>query len=77
MKIKSLLMHPLTKNLAIDDPLTTINRKQLIENKDLLKRIYLEWYSLITNKLGVDDRVLELGSGAGFFKKVFPCQIFF
>lgn len=64
----SWLEHPLTRGLDLDDPQTTEIRKQIIRSKSFLKRIYQEWYSLISTEIcGIDGPVLELGSGAGFF----------
>jgi len=68
-----IFMHPLTRNLDIDNPETTLFRKQLIQEKALLKKIYGEWYSWISSHVPAGDgRVLELGSGAGFFEEFIP-----
>lgn len=59
--------HPLTGNLELDDPQTTILRKKIIQQKSFLKKIYEEWYEWIVTELPEGDGpVLELGSGAGF-----------
>ena len=52
-------------------------RREIIASKPLLRRIYCEWYELIRNSLPgtVDGRVLELGSGAGFFCQFVPDAI--
>jgi SAM-dependent methyltransferase len=83
-----LLAHPLTRGLNIDDPRTTALRKQIIQEKPFLRRIYQEWYELIAAQIGTREKktgtqvVLELGSGAGFLdeyipglitSEVFPC----
>jgi SAM-dependent methyltransferase len=68
---KSLLAHPLTKGLDINDPQTT--RRQIIQEKYFLRKIYQEWYQLIAASLpGGHGAVLEVGSGAGFLKDFVP-----
>lgn len=66
--LKSLLANPMTKGLALDDPRTTELRVQIIRSKPFLRRIYADWYQMILSKIpGGDGRILEIGSGAGFF----------
>ncbi|MBU0877951.1 MAG: class I SAM-dependent methyltransferase [Alphaproteobacteria bacterium] len=65
----------MTRGLSIDDPRTTELRRQIIVEKPFLKRIYKEWYGRILDALPRRDKVLELGSGAGFFKEVLPNAI--
>jgi SAM-dependent methyltransferase len=69
------LQHPLTRGLSVDDPRTTILRRRIIASKPLLRSIYVEWYANILEALGERQRILELGSGAGFFKDVCPHAI--
>jgi len=65
--------HPLTRDLAVDDPLTTVRRREIIQAKPFLKAIYQEWYQKIIDHLPNScDRVFELGSGAGFFTELLP-----
>jgi SAM-dependent methyltransferase len=71
----SLLAHPLTRDLAVDDPRTTQLRRQIIATKPFLRRLYEEWYGEILLALGERRRVLELGSGAGFFQERLPSAI--
>jgi len=83
-KLKSLLDHPLTKGLDLDDPKTTELRLQIIREKPFLRRIYDEWYQTICSAIPAGEGlVLELGSGAGYFREfvpgaiqsdVFPCS---
>ncbi|WP_208999398.1 class I SAM-dependent methyltransferase [Roseibium sediminis] len=73
--LNQILAHPLTRGLSIDDPHTTELRRQIIVEKPFLKSIYQEWYGRILDALPYRDRVLELGSGAGFFKEVLPNAI--
>ena len=57
----------------IDQPKTTELRKHLIKKKGFLKKIYLEWYNLIIKNLPKSqNKIIELGSGAGFFKDLLP-----
>jgi SAM-dependent methyltransferase len=70
---RSLLAHPLTRGLDIDDPLTTQLRRKIIQEKSFLRQIYQEWYVAIAGTLPRRiGPVLELGSGAGFLKDVVP-----
>jgi 2-polyprenyl-3-methyl-5-hydroxy-6-metoxy-1,4-benzoquinol methylase len=65
--IHKLLAHPLTKKLELDDPLTTYRRKQIIQEKEFLHRIYEEWYSYLSSPFHNPEKpILEIGSGAGF-----------
>src|SRR4249919_683002 len=71
--LKSLLAHPLTRGLDIDDPRTTHLRLQLIQEKRFLRQIYEEWYQAIGASLPSGEGVvLELGSGAGFMGDFIP-----
>jgi len=59
--------------MNLDDPNTTSLRKQIIQDKPLLKSIYKEWYTTVCEQLpSVDGPVLEIGSGAGFLKTYIP-----
>jgi SAM-dependent methyltransferase len=73
--ISRLLAHPLTQSLSVDDPATTLLRREIIEKKRFLHAIYEEWYSLIIEALPPGDRVIEIGSGAGFLKSRLPQAI--
>lgn len=67
MNLLSLLKHPLAVGRDIDDPETTLLRRDIIWNKPFLKRIYEEWYALLADAIA-EPRLgpaLELGSGAG------------
>jgi SAM-dependent methyltransferase len=71
--LHSLLGHPLTRGMNLDDPRTTELRKQIIATKPFLNRVYRRWYSLLAENLPAgDEPVLELGSGAGFLKEYIP-----
>ncbi len=70
---KSILAHPLTKGLEIDDPHTTELRRRIIHEKEFLRRIYVEWYRAIASAIPTGEGdVLELGSGAGFLQNFIP-----
>jgi SAM-dependent methyltransferase len=71
--VANFLAHPLTRGLDIDDPRTTLLRREIIREKGFLRLIYEEWYrSLIAVLPAGDGAVLELGSGAGFLGEVLP-----
>lgn len=71
--LKNVLRHPLTKDLDIDDPRTTVLRKEIIRQKPFLRKIYEDWYQWIASHLPAGEGpVLELGSGAGFLKDYIP-----
>jgi SAM-dependent methyltransferase len=82
--IRSLLAHPLTAALQVDDPNTTELRKRIISSKPFLKAIYDEWYGMLARELPLGEgKVLELGSGGGYCaqfipglitSEVFPCS---
>jgi SAM-dependent methyltransferase len=74
--LRSWLAHPQTKGLDIDDPRTTLLRKQIIQENLFLRQIYAHWYRLITANLPeMDGPVLELGSGPGFFKDFYADEV--
>ena len=75
IKLTSLLGHPLTKSLSVDDPRTTELRHQIIQDKPFLRLIYQEWYQILMTRLDSHQTILELGSGAGFLKALYPFVI--
>ncbi|HEY4229620.1 MAG TPA: methyltransferase domain-containing protein [Thermoanaerobaculia bacterium] len=59
--------------LGVDHPHTTLARRDLIKSKPFLHKVYGDWYGRIVAALPPGDgRVLELGSGGGFFRERFP-----
>jgi SAM-dependent methyltransferase len=73
MGIRSLLEHPLTRGLDLDDPRTTRLRRRIVAEKRFLRRIYEEWYRGLAAALPPGEgAVLELGSGAGFLRDFVP-----
>ena len=71
--LRKLLIHPLTKNLQLDDPRTTYVRRQIIQEKEFLHKIYQEWYSSLSSIFHHPKKpILEIGSGAGFLSEYIP-----
>jgi len=69
--LSSLLAHPLTRGLDIDEARSTLLRRRIIKEKAFLHKIYLEWYHWIVKSLPAgDEPVLELGSGGGFLSEI-------
>jgi SAM-dependent methyltransferase len=67
-----ILGHPLTRGLSVDDPRTTLLRRDIIQDKAFLRVLYSEWYERILKILPKKNDVLELGSGAGFLQEILP-----
>ena len=71
--IKTWLAHPLTQGLDINDARTIRLRRQIIQEKRFLRKIYQEWYAAIAAALPAGEGpVLELGSGPGFLGDYIP-----
>ncbi len=71
--LAEMLAHPLTRGLALDDPKTTELRTAIIRDKKFLRQIYASWYRLLASHLPQGDgSVLEVGSGGGFLKELYP-----
>ena len=69
MILSRILALPATRGLDLDDPRTTILRRQIIAEKKFLHRVYEDWYQNVAAELPPgDESALELGSGAGFLK---------
>jgi SAM-dependent methyltransferase len=67
---------PATAGRDVDDRETTALRREIIQRKPFLKRIYEDWYRTIAVTLPAGDvPVLELGSGAGFMRDFIPTVI--
>jgi len=66
--LRQLLAHPMTHGLDLDDPRTTALRKQIIQGKPFLRKIYEDWYGWLAAQVPAGEGgILELGSGGGFF----------
>ena len=59
---------------SIDDPSRTEEHGILIRNKPFLKSLYKEWYNELGSRMNQlpDGKIIELGSGGGFIKDVYP-----
>jgi SAM-dependent methyltransferase len=65
--------HPLTAGMNVDDARTTLLRRQIIREKGFLQKLYSEWYDCIIAEIPPGSgEVVELGSGAGFLKRILP-----
>lgn len=72
-QLKTWMNHPLTRRVDIDDPTIASLRRRIIQEKDFLRKIYLEWYGILAESLPVGESpVLELGSGGGFLSDFIP-----
>jgi SAM-dependent methyltransferase len=72
-KFFDMFRHPLTRDLDIDAPESTLRRRTILKKKALLNKIYREWYSLIVSDLRNPElQILEIGSGAGFLDDHLP-----
>jgi len=58
----------------LDDPKTTLAHRDIILSKPFLKRLYEDWYKVFIERTsGIKNGThLEIGSGGGFYKDVFP-----
>jgi SAM-dependent methyltransferase len=63
-----------TITFDLDDPKATLAHRDLILQKPFLKRLYNDWYDVFINKAKEikTGKHLEIGSGGGFLKEVFP-----
>lgn len=71
--LKHVLTHPLARNMDLDDPRATMFRRQMLREKNFLRKVYEEWYGCIKAALPQQSGpVLELGAGAGFLGDHIP-----
>lgn len=59
----------------LDLPETTLEHRNIILNKPFLKRIYIDWYTdfkEFSEQQTVQGKIVEIGSGGGFLKDVYP-----
>ncbi len=58
----------------LDDPKATLAHRDIILQKPFLKRLYNDWYDVFISKTKhiKSGKHLEIGSGGGFYKDVFP-----
>lgn len=68
--VETVLGHPATRGLDLDDPTTTTIRREVVKSKPFLTAVYEEWYSLMIACVpDVAGSLLELGAGGGFLKE--------
>jgi SAM-dependent methyltransferase len=71
--MKRFLKQPISRINDVDDPLTTIRRRQVIADKPFLRLIYTEWYRSLCGSIPPGPgQVLEIGSGPGFLEQFVP-----
>ena len=77
MPLVDLLRIPALRGVDLDDPATTLLHRRIIQSKPFLKRLYLEFYSHLGREVPDPDvkRIVELGSGGGFIKEIYPSVI--
>lgn len=58
----------------LDNPLRTVEHRNLILEKSYLKKTYIDWYNRIIKHLpvNVEGIKLEIGSGGGFLPEILP-----
>ena len=59
----------------LDLPETTMTHRNIILSKPFLRKIYVDWYSEFkhfSEQQTVEGKVVEIGSGGGFLKDVYP-----
>jgi len=62
----------LTAKLNLDDTKTSLLHREIILSKPVLKKIYTNWYADIMSQIDNNGKILELGSGGGFLKDLYP-----
>jgi hypothetical protein len=71
--LKNKLIIQETADLSLDDPSLTAKRREIIQNKGFLRRIYVEWYDFLAGSVpSGQGEVLEIGSGGGFMGEFIP-----
>jgi SAM-dependent methyltransferase len=63
-----------TLNYALDDPRATLEHRDIILQKKFLKKLYTDWYKIFERTCEGFERgnYLEIGSGGGFIKEIYP-----
>ena len=75
MGAQDFLRLPDTKNIQdLDAPETTLLHRKIIQSKPFLKKLYLDFYSFFLNEVPdlSQKKCVELGSGGGFLKEIYP-----
>jgi len=75
--ISKILKLPELDKVDINDPKTTILRKQIIHRKQFLYKLYLDFYMQMFTMIKEIPKgpIIELGSGPGFIKEIAPTII--
>ena len=60
------------ENADLDAPETTLIHRNIILSKPFLKKIYEKWYADLMKNLSPSAIVVEIGSGGGFLKDIYP-----
>ncbi|MBK8506359.1 MAG: class I SAM-dependent methyltransferase [Saprospiraceae bacterium] len=58
----------------LDSPLRTLEHAKIIQEKYFLRKLYTSWYEILFREIPdySEKRIVELGSGGGFLKKLAP-----
>lgn len=77
MKIMDLLKLPQANDIDdLDDPSATILHAEIINSKGFLKKLYVDFYRMLKQKLPESAKtIVELGSGGGFIKEIIPSAL--
>ncbi len=72
--LRALQLPYMNKVKDLDDPATTIIRRKIIQKNVFLKNLYTDFYTTFKNAddLPKSAKLVELGSGGGFIKKIIP-----
>jgi SAM-dependent methyltransferase len=59
---------------SLDCPERTLVHRDIIKSKKFLAAIYKQWYSIFLDEIKTlpEGKIIELGSGGGFFKELAP-----
>jgi SAM-dependent methyltransferase len=71
---KILALNHTAEQADVDDPNTTLIHREIILSKPFLKRIYVDWYKGQFELLKdiPEGKIVEIGSGGGFIKDIYP-----
>lgn len=78
MALLDFLKLPEAKGIeSLDAPETTLLHRRIIQSKPFLKKLYLEFYAYFLKKVPAlaEQKCVELGSGGGFLKEIYPTVI--
>jgi len=61
------------QEFKLDDPHRALIHRDIIQKKPFLNKLYSEWYHCFMERSrSIEGKYLEIGSGGGFLKEVFP-----